>query len=127
MKKLLALLFILAGLTMNAQQNKGVWDNWQKTSCYSKISFRLKYEGKNGEQYKWKVQFRNDFPELISFNYHITDKLGEYNLTTHRKALEAGRTSPEIELFTQEEDIYLLVDKVSLSPYPQDFIDCDHK
>lgn len=127
MKKIIALLLLLAGLTMNAQQNKGVWDNWQKTSCYSKISFRLKYEGKNGEQHKWKVQFRNDFPELISFNYHLTDKLGEYNLTTHRKALEAGRTSTEIELFTLEEDIYLLVDKVSLSPYPQDFIDCDHK
>ncbi|MGQ2984234.1 hypothetical protein [Flavobacterium sp.] len=127
MKKIIALLFILASLTMNAQQNKGVWDNWQKTSCYGKISFRLMYVGKNGEQFKWKVQFRNDYPELISFNYHVTDKLGDYNLTTHRKALEAGRVSPEIELFTEEEDIYLLVDKVSLSPYPQDLIDCDNK
>ncbi|WP_294822565.1 hypothetical protein [uncultured Flavobacterium sp.] len=127
MKKIIALVFIFAGLTVSAQQNKGVWDEWQKTSCYSKISFRLKYEGKNGEQYLWKVQFRNDFPELISFNYHVTDKLGEYSLTTHRKALEGGRISPEIELFTREEDIFLLVDKVSRSPYPQDFIDCDTK
>lgn len=125
MKKIIALLFLLAGITMNAQQSKGVWENWQKTSCYSKISFRLKYEGKNGEQHMWKVQFRNDYPELISFNYNITDKLGEYTYTTHRKAVEANRTSTEIELFTKEEDVFLIVDKVSLSPYPQDFIDCD--
>ncbi len=126
MKKILALLFILAGLTMSAQ-DKGEWEAWQRTSCYSKISFRLKYEGMNGEQHKWKVQFKNDYPELISFNYNITDKLGEYNITTHRKSLEGKQTSPEIELFTQEEDIYLLVDKVSLSPYPENFIDCDQK
>ncbi len=126
MKKIIALLFLLAGITMNAQQDEGVWEAWQMTGCYSKITFRLKYEGRNGEQHKWKVQFKNDYPELISFNYNITDKLGEYNITTHRKALEAKRVSPEIELFTKEEDIYLLVDKVSLSPYPQDFIGCDH-
>ncbi|MEL1242951.1 hypothetical protein AAEO56_01645 [Flavobacterium sp. DGU11] len=126
MKKILTLLFILATMTMSAQ-NQGDWEPWQKTSCYSRISFRLKYEGMNGEQHKWKVQFKNDYPELISFNYNITDKLQEYTITTHRKTLDAKKTSPEIELFTKEEDIFLLVDKVSLSPYPEDFVDCDTK
>lgn len=126
MKKILTLLFILATMAMSAQ-NQGDWEPWQKTSCYSRISFRLKYEGMNGEQHKWKVQFKNDYPELISFNYNITDKLQEYTITTHRKTLDAKKTSPEIELFTKEEDIFLLVDKVSLSPYPEDFVDCDTK
>ncbi|WP_146185923.1 hypothetical protein [Flavobacterium album] len=126
MKKILTLLFVLVSMAMFAQ-NRGDWEPWQKTSCYSRISFRLKYEGMNGEQHQWKVQFKNDYPELISFNYNITDKLQEYTITTHRKMLEAKKTSPEIELFTKEEDIYLLVDKVSLSPYPEDFVDCDTK
>ena len=124
MKKILILFVLLAGLTLSAQTNDG-WEEWQKTSCYSKISFRLKYDRKNGNQHIWKVQFRNDFPEVISFNYHVTDKLQQYNLTTHRKALNPRQISDELEVYTTEEDIYLLVDKVSMSPYPEEFIDCD--
>ena len=124
MKKILILFVLLAGLTLSAQTNDG-WEEWQKTSCYSKISFRLKYDRKNGNQHIWKVQFRNDFPEVISFNYHVTDKLQQYNLTTHRKALNPRQISGELEVYTTEEDIYLLVDKVSMSPYPEEFIDCD--
>lgn len=124
MKKILLVFFLLAGMALSAQ-TKDSWDEWQKTSCYSKISFRLKYVKKNGSQHIWKVQFRNDYPEVISFNYHVTDKLGEYNLTTHRKSLNANQVSPEVEVYTEEEDIYLLVDKVSFSPYPEEFIECD--
>lgn len=124
MKKILTILVLLAGMTLSAQTNDG-WDPWQKTSCYSKISFRLKYDRKNGSQHIWKVQFRNDFPEVISFNYHVTDKLQQHNLTTHRKSLNPKQISDELEVYTTEEDIYLLVDKVSMSPYPEDFIDCD--
>lgn len=124
MKKLLTILVLLTGFVLSAQTNDG-WEDWQKTSCYSKISFRLKYDRKNGQQHIWKVQFRNDFPEVISFNYHVTDKLQQYNLTTHRKALNPGQISDELEVYTTEEDIYLLVDKVSISPYPEEFIECD--
>jgi hypothetical protein len=124
MKKIILLLFLMASMAVSAQSKDG-WDEWQKTSCYSKISFRLKYVRQNGSQHLWKVQFRNDYPEIISFNYHVTDKLGEYNLTTHRKSLEAKQISGEIEVYTEEEDIYLLVDKVSFSPYPEEFIECD--
>lgn len=124
MKKLLTILVLLTGFVLSAQTNDG-WEDWQKTSCYSKISFRLKYDRKNGQQHIWKVQFRNDFPDVISFNYHVTDKLQQYNLTTHRKALNPGQISDELEVYTTEEDIYLLVDKVSISPYPEEFIECD--
>lgn len=124
MKKLLTILVLLTGFDLSAQTNDG-WEDWQKTSCYSKISFRLKYDRKNGQQHIWKVQFRNDFPDVISFNYHVTDKLQQYNLTTHRKALNPGQISAELEVYTTEEDIYLLVDKVSMSPYPEEFIECD--
>jgi len=81
--------------------------------------------GKNGEQNVWKIQFRSDYPNLISFNYHVTDKLGQYNLTTHRKTLNGKQLSDEIDVYTREEDLYLLVDKVSMTPYPEDFVDCD--
>ena len=126
MKKLLLSLFLLTGFVLFAQNNNG-WDEWQKTSCYSKISFRIKSEKKYGDQFHWKIQFRSDYPEVISFNYHVTDKLEQYNITTHRKTLNAKQLSDEIEVFTKEEDIFLLVDKVSLSPYPEDFVECDTK
>ena len=125
MKKILFLFIaLLAFLYSPAQTNNG-WEEWQKTSCYSKISFRLKYIGKNGEQNMWKIQFRNDYPNIISFNYHVTDKLQQYNLTTHRKSLPGKKHSEELDIYTTYDDIYLLVDKVSMTPYPEDFVDCD--
>jgi len=125
MKKILFLFIaLLAFLYSPAQTNNG-WEEWQKTSCYSKISFRLKYIGKNGEQNMWKIQFRNDYPNIISFNYHVTDKLQQYNLTTHRKSLPGKKQSEELDIYTTYDDIYLLVDKVSMTPYPEDFVDCD--
>ncbi|MCO6146590.1 hypothetical protein [Flavobacterium sp. NRK1] len=124
MKKLLLLLFLLTGISLFAQENND-WDEWQKTSCYSKISFRIKSEKKYGEQFHWKIQFKNDYPEVISFNYHVTDKLEQYNITTHRKTLTANQVSDDIEIFTKEDDIFLLVDKLSFSPYPEDLVDCD--
>lgn len=124
MKKFLLLFMLLIG-TMLFAQNNNDWDEWQKTSCYSKISYRIKNEKKQGEQFHWKIQFRSDYPELISFNYHVTDKLEQYNITTHRKTLEAKKTSEEIDIYTEEDDIFLLVDKVSLSPYPEKFEECE--
>ncbi|MXN90198.1 hypothetical protein GR160_03080 [Flavobacterium sp. Sd200] len=125
MKKFLfiSLLAMIASISMKAQS--AGWESWQKTSCYSKISFRLKDEGMRGEQHVWKVQFKNDYEQLISFNYHVTDKMGQYNTTTHRKTIMGGRISDELEVFTKEQDLFLLVDKVSLSPYPKDFVECD--
>ncbi len=108
----------------SAQTDNG-WRPWQKTSCYSKIAFRLKYDGMNGSQHHWKIQFKNEYDNLISFNYNITDKLQQYTITTHRKALEAKKESGEIDIYTKEEDIFLLVDKVSMGPYPEDFIECE--
>ncbi len=125
MKKILIIAIVMLGLQAATAQTDNGWEAWQKTSCYSKVAFRLKYDGKNGEQHHWKVQFRNDYTNLISFNYNITDKLNQYTITTHRKVLDAKKESGEIDIFTKEEDIFLLVDKVSMGPYPEDFIDCE--
>ncbi len=125
MKKLLLFCFLFAGITLFAQETNG-WEEWQKTSCYSKLSFRIKEEKKNGEQHHWKIQFKSDYPQLISFNYHVTDKMQEYNITTHRKTLNAMQLSEEVDVYTREADIFLLVDKLSLSPYPEDFMPCDN-
>lgn len=119
------LLFVLIFSQIALAQAKDGWDEWQKTSCYSKIFYRIKSEKKHGEQYHWKIQFRSNYPQLISFNYNITDKLQQYNITTHRKTLEAKKQSEEIDVYTKEDDIFLLVDKVSLSPYPENFQECD--
>lgn len=115
MKNLLLFIFLFAGISLFAQDNNN-WEDWQKTSCYSKVSFRLRSEKKHGEQYHWKIQFKSEYAELISFNYHVTDKLQEYNITTHRKTLTANQLSEEIDVYTRESDIFLLVDKLSLSP-----------
>jgi len=124
MKKLILLALLFFGISAMAQSDNG-WEPWQKTSCYSKISFRTKYVEKRGEQHVWKVQFKSDYATTISFNYNITDKLQQYNLTTHRKSINQKQLSDEVEVFTAEEDLYLIVDKVSLSPYPRDFVECD--
>lgn len=124
MKKLLVLFSLFVALTVTAQ-NKSDWDEWQKTSCYSKIFYRIKSEKKQGEQFHWKIQFRSEYRQLISFNYNVTDKLQQYNITTHRKILEAKKESEEIDVYTKEDDIFLLVDKVSLTPYPENFQQCN--
>ena len=126
MKNILIVFCFFVSLEVVQAQTDNGWEPWQKTSCYKNISFRLKEEKKNGSQFKWKIQFRNDYPEIVSFNYHITDKLQEHNITTHRKTLYANQVSEEIEIYTKEDDIYLLVDKMSFSPYPEDFVDCDN-
>lgn len=125
MKKIAALFLLLAGLIASAQEPQ--WDDWQKTSCYSNISYRLLELGKYGEQYRWKIQFRNDYTNIISFNYHVTDKMGKYTTTTHRKALQQHQVSEEIDVYTAVQDIYILADKVSMTPYPEDFVECDSK
>lgn len=126
MKKIILILLIVFGsVSAKAQRTNNGWEEWQKTSCYSKIAFRLKYEGPNGEQHRWKIQFKSDYVQTISFNYHITDELQKYTITTHRKILNPKQVSDEIEINTKEENIYILVDKVSLSPYPDSFIDCE--
>lgn len=124
MKKVLLLLLFICANAAHSQTDNG-WEEWQKTSCYENISYRLKYIGKNGERHVWHIQFKNAYPNVISFNYHITDKLQQYNVTTHRKTLSAKQQSGEIEIYTSFEDIYLLVDKVSMTPYPENFVDCD--
>jgi len=124
MKKLLLLLLLFTGAAAFAQNNDA-WDDWQQTTCYSKISYRLKTEPKHGSQHHWKLQFRSDYGEVVSFNYHVTTKLEEYNVTTHRKTMNPGQLSDEIDVYTKEEDIYLLVDKLSFSPYPENYEDCD--
>ncbi len=126
MRKILVLLCLLGGLMLAQAQTDNGWRKWEQTNCYTKVTFRLKYAGKHGAQHHWQVQFKNDYPSIISFNYHITDKLQQYNITTHRKTLYADKVSDVIDVYTKEEDIFLLVDKLSLSPYPENFLDCDH-
>ena len=125
MKKIILLLLFVMGCGTASSQTQNDWEDWQKTSCNSNISFRLKQEGMRGEQHVWQVQFKNDYKSLISFNYHISEDTQQYDTTTHRKTINAGQLSEPYEVFTAGEDIFLLVDKVSLSPYPTDFIDCD--
>ena len=125
MKKIVLLLIFAMGCGAAFAQTQNGWEDWQKTSCYSNISFRLKHEGMRGEQHVWQVQFKNDYNSLISFNYHISETTQQYDATTHRKTINATQLSEPFEVFTSGEDLFLLVDKVSLSPYPTDFIDCD--
>jgi len=125
MKKVLLLLILSLSTQLVAAQSGTKWEEWQKTSCYSNILFRLKPMGKNGEQNVWKIQFRNEYDNLISFNYHVTDKLQQYSTTTHRKTMDAKMVSTELDVYTLYDDIYLLVDKVSMTPYPEDFVKCN--
>ena len=124
MKKIILFFLLLSGITLSAQTDSE-WQPWQKTSCYSNIEFRVKYVEKNGSRNHWAVEFKNNYNELISFNYHVTDKLQQYNLTTHRKMLKALEVSTATDVYTDFDDLFLIVDKVSLSPYPEDFLECD--
>lgn len=115
------LLSSLAGFS----QTDGAQQEWEKTSCYSKISFQLVHQGINGSRHIWTIRFKNDYDSIISFNYHIDNENTDNQPTTHRKTLYPKSVSTAQEIYTDTENVYIIVDKVSLSPYPQNFINCE--
>lgn len=124
MKKLFTLFALMLFLSGFAQDKDG-WQDWEKTSCYSKIMFRLKYQGKNGTRHIWKVQFRSEYDSTISFNYRVGDDNPDNQPTTHRKVLYGKAISAESDIYADTDNVFLIVDKVSLSAYPQNFITCE--
>lgn len=116
---------LLLSCATGFSQTDGTQQEWKKTSCYSKISFQLVHQGTNGTRHIWKIRFKNDYENIISFNYHIDNENTDNQPTTHRKILYPKSVSAEQEIYTDTENVFIIVDKVSLSPYPQNFINCE--
>ncbi|SHI77235.1 hypothetical protein SAMN04488096_104189 [Mesonia phycicola] len=87
--------------------------NWYSTNCYEKIQYQLTANGKKGNRFKWIVKFKNNYHQLVTFNYGVTEEENNY-LTTHRKTLQAHEVSENIEIYTESDNFYILVDKLSL-------------
>ncbi len=97
---------------------------WQATNCYEKIQYQLTKDGKKGNRYRWKLQFKNNYDRLITFNYGITEDEDSY-LTNQRKTLQAHQTSEPVEIYTNQQKFYVLVDGLSFEVSGQPTEPCD--
>lgn len=119
----LAILFFIVVVPTTAQEK---WQEWQPTSCYENIEFRLRFVRNHGDKTVSEVQFKNNYDRLVTFNYGFTedeeDFLTEYRKTLHPK--EAGK--PEL-IHTQGDNFYILVDKLSFSVTGEKPLPCEPK
>jgi len=128
LKKTIGLAAILVLPVCCFAQNSGNardWQPWTHSNCYKNIFFRLKPAGRDGETYRWKVQFRNAYPNMISFNYFFTDDQYATDRHFQRKRLEANETSRPMDIYFQKDEVYVFIEKMSFSPYPDDIEPCD--
>jgi predicted negative regulator of RcsB-dependent stress response len=99
---------------------------WTPTNCYSKILYKVEPDGKKGKQMRWKLQFKNNYSQMVTFNYGVTEDENNY-LTTHRKTMKAKDESEPIEIFTKSDQFYILVDKLSLNVSGKPVEACDEQ
>jgi len=96
---------------------------WTSTNCYDNILFKLKKVNNVGKRQLWELQFKNNYNRLVTFNYALTENETDF-LTNKRKTLEAQSISKPIELYTNTEDFYVLVDQLSFSVSGVPLIPC---
>ncbi|HLU81291.1 MAG TPA: hypothetical protein VK010_04390 [Flavobacteriaceae bacterium] len=120
---ILTILFFIIAFPVSAQEK---WQEWQPTSCYENIEFRLRFVRQHGDKTVSEVQFKNNYNQLVTFNYGFTedeeDFLTEYRKTLHPK--EAGK--PEF-IYTKGDNFYILVDKLSFSVSGENPLPCEQK
>ena len=85
---------------------------WTSTNCYKNIQYKLVQDGKKGKRYRWKLQFKNNYHQLVTFNYGITEEENDF-LTNKRKTLQAHQNSEPVEIYTETKQFYVLVDQLS--------------
>ena len=98
--------------------------NWTSTNCYKNIQYRLVQDGKKGKRFRWKLQFKNNYNQLVTFNYGITEEENNF-LTNQRKTLQAHQTSEPVEIYTDQQKFYVLVDGLSFEVSGQPTEPCD--
>ena len=123
MKKITILLLIFTASISFSQTQK--WTQWKQTDCYKNIEYRFVFLDKNGEMNHFKLQFKNNYNSVISFNYATKPEIEVYNNTSFRINLSSLETSKEFDYFMKQESFYLLVNQLSLSPFPEKIEDCD--
>lgn len=97
---------------------------WQATNCYKNIQYQLTKDGKKGKRNRWKLQFKNNYNRLITFNYGVTEDENGY-LTSQRKTLQAHETCEPVEIYTDKKEFYVLVDRLSFQVNGQPTEPCD--
>ncbi|TXK74938.1 hypothetical protein [Mesonia sp. K4-1] len=120
----IALSFIfLSSLTFSPSIMEDSSQEWTSTNCYDNILFKLKKVNNVGKRQLWELQFKNNYNQLVTFNYALTENETDF-LTNKRKTLEAQSISKPIELYTNTEDFYVLVDQLSFSVSGVPLIPC---
>jgi len=94
--------------------NENLQQEWISTNCYNNILFKLKKVNNIGKRQLWELQFKNNYNQLVTFNYGFTENETDF-LTNKRKTLAPHSVSQPIELYTNTEDFYVLVDQLSFS------------
>jgi len=117
-------IFMLSFLAYSNYNHRPIIKEWTPTNCYQKILYKVEPDGKKGKQMRWKLQFKSNYSQLVTFNYGVTEDENNY-LTTHRKTMKAKEESQEIEIFTESEQFYILVDKLSFKVSGNPLQPCD--
>jgi len=97
---------------------------WTPTNCYHKILYKVEADGEQGKRKRWKLLFKSNYSQLVTFNYGVTEGENDY-LTTHRKTMRAKEESQEVEIFTDSDQFYILVNKLSFDVSGQPEEPCD--
>ena len=98
--------------------------NWNSTSCYKKIQYQITDNGKYGNRFKWILKFKNNYHQLVTFNYGITEEKDNF-LTNQHKTLQAHQTGKPLEIYTDKKEFYILVDGLSFNISGQPTEPCD--
>jgi hypothetical protein len=66
------------------------WSDWQTTSCFTGVDFRVKSKKTSTGKYEMYVDFRNRYNEDVHFNFDI--KGGSYSNANNRITVRANST-----------------------------------
>jgi len=122
----------LLEIKLSKSINSGVWGEWNTTSCFKGLDFRVKKKSTSTEgKYEWLVQFRNRYNEKIVFMYEMVP----YN---ERHAIEnSGRTTNYVDLkanytessthyryLNESNSVYVYINKVRFGG-SSNYAECD--
>ena len=121
---ILVVLSTLFSYYLYAQSSQD-WGYWQSSDCYKNIYYRTRLFSDNGEMKHWQLQFKNQYTKLVSFSYLVTDDSSNTERIVKRTKMEAFEISKPIDYYFHKPDMFMIINQLSFSPYPQNIENCD--
>ena len=94
MKKILLFLLLMvcySGFGQKDGDGKSDWGNWNSSTCYKGLSYRVKCLGyvKSINSYEYDLETRNDYPKLV--HYDMRTNAGGKTTTNGRATTQSGQ------------------------------------